>query len=108
MNFLQGIKVFFGLDSPKLVEPCDVCNNQTEKKDVKEKIASNEPLVTSNDNNSPKFEKSLENIQKQDSNEKPQRIYAYMHSECPLNRRELGRASWGYLHTLGKFNFLFG
>ena len=26
-----------------------------------------------------------------------------MHSDCPLNRRELGRASWAYLHTLANY-----
>ncbi len=25
---------------------------------------------------------------------------AYAHSGCPLNRRELGRSTWAYLHTL--------
>ena len=31
------------------------------------------------------------------------RIYAYMHSGEALNRRELGRASWAYLHTLANY-----
>eukprot|EP00039_Didymoeca_costata_P020945 m.342909 g.342909 ORF g.342909 m.342909 type:complete len:160 (-) comp22012_c0_seq1:73-552(-) len=29
--------------------------------------------------------------------------FAYMHSECPVNRRELGRCSWAYLHTLAAY-----
>jgi mitochondrial FAD-linked sulfhydryl oxidase len=32
-----------------------------------------------------------------------QRIYAYMHSGCPLNRREVGRASWALLHTIAAY-----
>lgn len=28
---------------------------------------------------------------------------AYMHSGCKLNRRELGRAAWGYLHTMAAY-----
>lgn len=29
--------------------------------------------------------------------------FAYSHSLCPLNRAEVGRASWGYLHTLAAY-----
>lgn len=29
--------------------------------------------------------------------------YAYSHSACPLNRAEVGRAGWGYLHTLAAY-----
>ena len=29
--------------------------------------------------------------------------YAYSHSACPLNRAELGRAAWAYLHTLAAY-----
>ena len=31
------------------------------------------------------------------------KIYAYMHSGHGLNRRELGRVSWAYLHTLANY-----
>ena len=31
------------------------------------------------------------------------KVYAYMHSEQGLNRRELGRVSWAYLHTLSNY-----
>lgn len=29
--------------------------------------------------------------------------YAYSHSACPLNRAELGRSAWAYLHTLAAY-----
>lgn len=29
--------------------------------------------------------------------------YAYSHSLCPLNRAEVGRAAWAYLHTLAAY-----
>jgi FAD-linked sulfhydryl oxidase len=32
-----------------------------------------------------------------------QRAVAYMHSGCPLNRREVGRATWAYLHTMAAY-----
>eukprot|EP00808_Paulinella_micropora_P008820 g28794.t1 len=28
---------------------------------------------------------------------------AYAHSECPVNRKELGRATWAFLHTLAAY-----
>jgi mitochondrial FAD-linked sulfhydryl oxidase len=31
------------------------------------------------------------------------RPYAYMHSGCPLNRREIGRATWAFLHTTAAY-----
>ena len=33
----------------------------------------------------------------------PPPCYAYSHSACPLNRAELGRAAWAYLHTLAAY-----
>jgi hypothetical protein len=30
-------------------------------------------------------------------------LYAYMHSGCPLNRREVGRTAWAFLHTTAAY-----
>lgn len=29
--------------------------------------------------------------------------YAYSHSLCPVNRAEVGRAAWAYLHTIAAY-----
>lgn len=44
-------------------------------------------------------EKEKKEVNKDEKN----RVYAYMHSGSALNRRELGRASWAYLHTLANY-----
>ena len=32
-----------------------------------------------------------------------QQPVAYMHSGCPLSRKEVGRAAWAYLHTMAAY-----
>ena len=37
------------------------------------------------------------------ANSQNQMVHPYMHSGCPLNRREVGRAAWAFLHTTAAY-----
>jgi len=49
------------------------------------------------------YAKEQEHEHEQQDAEAQTTMYAYMHSDCGLNRRELGRVSWAYLHTLANY-----
>lgn len=99
MDYFQRITSWFGwsTESQNAVrishEECTLCGSEFDEteSDSKSAVVAEQEKILKNDNGID---------QRRESDD---RIYAYMHSEQGLNRRELGRVSWAYLHTLANY-----
>jgi mitochondrial FAD-linked sulfhydryl oxidase len=80
-------------------ETCHVCTGNNASYSVNSNINASQPQLA-NTSKDACDERSNSSSQQQ-QNCPP--CFAYANSACPLNRNELGRASWAYLHSLAAY-----